>query len=80
MIYTDCIIGETMCYYRRKFDYTLDKIAKGLGISQPTLSRVEMGTSSVKLYLVLAFCELVNISMEDFLKYMKSIPLKKVAA
>lgn len=79
MIYTDCLIGETMKFFRLKFKEKIEDIARKLGISQPTLSRVEMGTTSIKFYVILAFCQVVNIDMEEFLNHMDSIQIKAVA-
>lgn len=79
MIYTDCLIGETMRFFRLKFKIKLEDIAIKLGISQPTLSRVEMGTTSIKFYVILAFCQVIDIDMEEFLNHMNGIKIKAVA-
>ena len=72
MKYTDLQIGKTIEHYRLKAGLTISFIAYTLNISQPTMSRIEKGSSPISLADFLTLCEKLNIKPNAFIKKMKT--------
>lgn len=52
---------------RREKNITMVDFAKQIGLSQPSLSRIESGNQEITFYLLQKICEALDIKMGDFL-------------
>lgn len=61
-------IGCAIFTYRKEFKLDTKNLCNCLGISQPTLSRIESGSTSLTLEQFIVFCDFVGIKPIQFLK------------
>lgn len=54
-------LGKTFKEYREKLDFTQDKVAEELDISNKYISKVEVGTGGVKLETLVNYINLLGI-------------------
>ncbi len=57
--------GEIIRYYRRRKELPQKYIASALGISQPTYSRIEAGTTKYDAYLLRQISEILTLTSEE---------------
>lgn len=71
--YSTLLIGKTVRHFRNMHGLSLIHVSKHIGVSQPTLSRVENGSTSIRMEEFLLFIELINITYAQFFSKMKKI-------
>lgn len=59
--------GKLIRRLRRENKLTMVNFAKQIGLSQPSLSRIESGNQEITFSLLEKICKALNISMGDFL-------------
>ena len=59
-------IGEKITYYRKKKNYSVNKLANLAGISQSYLRDIELGNKNPTIEFLSYICEALNISLKDF--------------
>lgn len=59
------LTGEIIRHYRRKKDLPQKYIASALGISQPTYSRIEAGTTKYDAYLLRQISQILMLTSEE---------------
>ena len=60
-------IGEKITYYRKKKNYSVNKLANLAGISQSYLRDIELGNKNPTIEFLSYICEALNISLKDAL-------------
>jgi len=60
-------IGHLIRKLRRRNKLTMVDFAKKIGLSQPSLSRIESGEQEINFSLLGKICKVLNISMVDFI-------------
>ena len=60
--------GEKISKIRKMSGMTQEELAEKMNVSRQTISKWEKGTSSPDLESAVAFCELFQISLDDFMK------------
>lgn len=63
----DLQAGKLIRRLRRENKLTMVNFAKQIGLSQPSLSRIESGNQEITFSLLEKICKALNISMGDFL-------------
>jgi HTH-type transcriptional regulator / antitoxin PezA len=63
----DLQAGQLIRKLRRENKLTMVNFAKQIGLSQPSLSRIESGNQEITFSLLEKVCKVLNISMGDFL-------------
>ncbi len=63
----DLQAGKLIRRLRRESKLTMVDFAKQIGLSQPSLSRIESGNQEITFSLLEKICKALNISMGDFL-------------
>jgi transcriptional regulator with XRE-family HTH domain len=63
----DTQAGKLIRRLRRENKLTMVDFAKQIGLSQPSLSRIESGNQEITFSLLEKVCKALNISMGDFL-------------
>ncbi|WP_062351143.1 helix-turn-helix domain-containing protein [Bacillus kwashiorkori] len=63
----DTQAGKLIRRLRRENKLTMVNFAKQIGLSQPSLSRIESGNQEITFSLLERICTALNISMGDFL-------------
>src|SRR5690606_16194540 len=63
----DLRAGKLIRRLRRENKLTMVDFAKQIGLSQPSLSRIESGNQEITFSLLERICTALNISMGDFL-------------
>ncbi len=66
--FTDFMIGNAILLFRKKNGVDTIKLCKFMGISQPTLSRIENGKTSLTLTQFIDFCGFAGVSRTQFFK------------
>lgn len=61
-------VGNLIKTLRKEHKMTMVNFSKLIGVSQPTLSRLESGSQEVTLSLLMNICNVFNITMSEFLK------------
>lgn len=63
--------GKLIRKLRRKNNLSMIEFAKMVGISQPSLSRIENGNQEITFQFLEKACETFNISMSDFFRILE---------
>lgn len=59
-------IGEKITYYRKKKNYSVNRLANLAGISQSYLRDIELGNKNPTIEFLSYICEALDISLKDF--------------
>ena len=60
-------VGRTISKFRKELDLSQSQLAKQVGIGQPLIASIELGTRRVSLEDLLKVCEALHVSVTELL-------------
>lgn len=59
-------IGTRVKYFRKKFGYSQEKLARKTAIERTTISKIESGKFNVTINTLQQLCDGIGITLKDF--------------